>query len=76
MGDESMRSALRKISGINRNLHNTPTLISRFVACKSGATAIEYGLICSLIFLVIVTAVRGVAANTQAMHVKIQNATQ
>ncbi|WP_082385012.1 Flp family type IVb pilin [Brevundimonas sp. AAP58] len=32
-------------------------LIRRFLADERGATAIEYGLICGLIFLVIITAV-------------------
>lgn len=32
-------------------------LIRRFLANERGATAIEYGLICGLIFLVIITAV-------------------
>ena len=33
------------------------TLLDRFLSDESGATAIEYGLIISLIFLVIVSAV-------------------
>lgn len=32
-------------------------LIGRFLADQSGATAVEYGLICALVFLVIVTSV-------------------
>ncbi|MCA3701290.1 Flp family type IVb pilin [Brevundimonas sp.] len=32
-------------------------LIRRFLADESGATAIEYGMICGMIFLVIITAV-------------------
>lgn len=32
-------------------------LIRRFLADEGGATAIEYGLICGMIFLVIITAV-------------------
>jgi pilus assembly protein Flp/PilA len=32
-------------------------LFSRFVKCESGATAIEYGLIASLIGVAIITAV-------------------
>ena len=50
--------------------------IGRFSRCNSGATAIEYGLICSLIFLVIVAGVKGVATQTTIMHTTIQNATQ
>lgn len=34
----------------------------------SGATAIEYGLICALIFLVIVAAVTAFAARSTAMY--------
>jgi pilus assembly protein Flp/PilA len=33
------------------------SLLQRFVSCESGHTAIEYGLIMALIFLVIVGAV-------------------
>jgi Flp pilus assembly pilin Flp len=75
MGDESMRSALGKISGTNRVQNSTPSLLSRFMACNSGATAIEYGLICSMIFLAIVVSVKDVATATVAMHTKIQAAT-
>ncbi len=39
-------------------------LISRFLRNESGATAIEYGLICALIFLAIVTSISALA-NTQ-----------
>ena len=46
-------------------------VISRFLrsfaANESGATAIEYGLICSLIFLVILGSVTAVASGTTAM---------
>jgi pilus assembly protein Flp/PilA len=38
--------------------------VSRFLADARGATAIEYGLICSLIFLVIITAVTTFGSNT------------
>jgi pilus assembly protein Flp/PilA len=48
-------------------------LIRRFGRDESGATAIEYGLICSLIFLAIVSGVQGVANNTLNMYNKIQN---
>jgi pilus assembly protein Flp/PilA len=34
-----------------------PKLISRLAADERGATAIEYGLICSLIFLVVIGAI-------------------
>ena len=39
-------------------------LIGRFLRNESGATAIEYGLICALIFLAIVTSISALA-NTQ-----------
>ena len=39
----------------------------RLLSEEDGATAIEYGLICSLIFLVIVTAVTLYASKTTAM---------
>lgn len=39
-------------------------LIGRFLRNESGATAIEYGLICALIFLAIVTSISAMA-NTQ-----------
>jgi pilus assembly protein Flp/PilA len=48
------------------------SVISRFlrtfVANESGATAIEYGLICSLIVLVILGAMQAVAGGTTAMY--------
>ena len=36
-------------------------LIARFLRDRSGATAIEYGLICLLIFLAVVGALRATA---------------
>jgi pilus assembly protein Flp/PilA len=39
-----------------------------FAADESGATAIEYGLICSLIVLVILAAMQAVAGGTTAMY--------
>jgi pilus assembly protein Flp/PilA len=41
--------------------------LGRFLADQSGATAIEYGLICSLIFLVIITAVTAFGHNTTSL---------
>ena len=46
-------------------------LIGLFMRDESGATAIEYGLICSLIFLAIVSAVNTFASNTDVMYGKI-----
>jgi pilus assembly protein Flp/PilA len=42
-------------------------LIRRFLTDERGATAIEYGLICGLIFLVIITAVTLFASRATAM---------
>ncbi len=41
---------------------------------ESGATAIEYGLICSLIFLVIVTSVSAFGNNTTGIIEKVSAA--
>jgi pilus assembly protein Flp/PilA len=57
-------SAMRVMSRILRS----------FAANESGATAIEYGLICSLIFLVIVSAISAVADGTVAMYAVISSA--
>jgi len=36
-------------------------LIGRFLRNESGATAIEYGLLCALIFLAVVTSISALA---------------
>lgn len=43
-------------------------LIDRFLRDDSGATAIEYGLICALIFLAIITAIGAFTARTGVMY--------
>jgi len=48
--------------------------VSAFLADRRGATAIEYGLICSLIFIVIITAVQAFASNATGMFFHIANA--
>ena len=48
--------------------------MSAFLADERGATAIEYGLICSLIFLVILTAVTSFGNTTSSMITMIGNA--
>ncbi|MGA0601826.1 Flp family type IVb pilin [Caulobacter sp. KR2-114] len=48
--------------------------LKRFWADESGATAIEYGLIISCIFLAVVTAISLFAGNTTAMYGKISTA--
>ena len=45
-----------------------------FVRDESGATAIEYGLIVSLIFLAIVGAVKGYVNSTSEMYSEISSA--
>jgi pilus assembly protein Flp/PilA len=43
-------------------------VIKSFAANESGATALEYGMICSLIVLAILAAVQSVAGGTIAMY--------
>jgi pilus assembly protein Flp/PilA len=43
-------------------------LLRSFAANEGGATAIEYGLICSLIVLAILAAVTAVASGTVSMY--------
>lgn len=50
------------------------TLTDRFARDESGATAIEYGLIVSLIFLAITAAVNGYSNETKNMYSTIQSA--
>jgi len=47
--------------------------LKQFCKDESGTTAIEYGLIMSLIFLAIVGGVRGMANKTVNMYNNIQN---
>jgi len=48
--------------------------LKRFRADESGATAVEYGLICSLIFLAVVPMMTSVADKTITMYGKIEGA--
>ena len=48
--------------------------IRRFLACDSGATAIEYGLIAGLIAVVIITSVTNMGKNVNRKFVTIGNA--
>ena len=50
------------------------TLIRRFLNNESGATAIEYALICGLIFLVIVSSVTLFASRVSGTFAKISSA--
>ncbi len=49
-------------------------LVNDFARDERGATAIEYGLIVSLIFLAITAAVNGYTAETKNMYSDIQSA--
>lgn len=42
--------------------------LSQFRRCDSGSTAIEYGLICGLVFLAIVASVTNFASKTVNMY--------
>lgn len=46
-------------------------LASRFLKNEQGATSIEYGLICSLLFLAIVGAINTFATSTNGMYSNI-----
>jgi pilus assembly protein Flp/PilA len=47
--------------------------ITHFCADESGATAIEYGLLASLIAVVIIAAVRLVGSNLSTMYTNVAN---
>jgi len=49
-------------------------MLTQFFQDERGATAIEYGLICGLIFLAIVTTVLGYGDNLQKLYTKIGDA--
>lgn len=46
-------------------------ILRLFAANESGATSIEYGLICSLIVLVVLVGIQAVAGGTTAMYAVI-----
>ena len=48
--------------------------LNRFATCENGATAIEYGLIASLICVVIIGAVSQVGGNVSIMYANISTA--
>ena len=48
-------------------------LFARFVKCESGATAIEYGLIASLIGVAIITAVEAVGTGITNTFTEVKN---
>jgi pilus assembly protein Flp/PilA len=47
-------------------------LVSRFAKCESGATAIEYGLIASLIGVAIISAVTTTGTKLAGTFTKVQ----
>lgn len=49
-------------------MHVLSRVLRSFAAHESGATAIEYGLICSLIVLAVLAAIQAVAGGTTAMY--------
>lgn len=49
-------------------------VLDRLVTDESGATAIEYGLICSLIVVVIIAAMSDISAATIEMYAQIVGA--
>ena len=49
-------------------------MIKRFLQDEAGVTAIEYGLIASLIFLAVIVAVGSFSTNANAMFDKISAA--
>ncbi len=51
-------------------------LISELIHDEKGATAIEYGMICSLIVLAMLTALQGFAAENKNTWDKVSSATQ
>jgi pilus assembly protein Flp/PilA len=53
---------------------NLTLFLKRFRADESGATAVEYGLICSLIFLAVVPVMGSVADKTINMYGIIEGA--
>jgi pilus assembly protein Flp/PilA len=50
------------------------SLMRRFADDESGATAIEYSLICSLIFMAVVSIMQSVAGKTIDMYAIIEGA--
>ena len=51
-------------------------IMKEFLRNEDGATAIEYGLIVSLIFLAIVASVRAFSENTSGMYTSVSDTLQ
>jgi pilus assembly protein Flp/PilA len=71
-----MQNDPNEIRGLNRVQGRVQSILGGFVRCDKGATSIEYGLICSLIFLAIVASVQGVGTATNGLHTKISTSLQ
>ncbi|OFW98826.1 MAG: hypothetical protein A3E78_13400 [Alphaproteobacteria bacterium RIFCSPHIGHO2_12_FULL_63_12] len=54
-------------------LNESPALVKDFARDERGSTAIEYGLIVSLIFLAITAAVNSFTSKTNVMYSTIQS---
>lgn len=67
MGEAATRAA-------RAALHRARRALRRFPRDRSGATALEYGLICLLIFLAIVSAIRVYTSAAGDMYASITNA--
>lgn len=52
---------------------NMLELIRRITTCDRGATAVEYGLIVSLIVVAVIGSIGNFAGETQAMWNKVSN---
>jgi pilus assembly protein Flp/PilA len=61
----------RAFSVAHDRLQRGLSAVRRLAVCNSGATSIEYGMICALIFLAIITAVTAVASKTSAMFTTV-----
>lgn len=48
--------------------------IRRFAADETGSTAIDYGIMVGMVFLVVVVAIEFVTSETNAMYTQIQKA--
>lgn len=51
-------------------------MLKRFLQDESGATAIEYGLIVTFLFIAIVTAIHYYVDNTHDMYTRISDAVE
>lgn len=76
MGEAGRAGGLSDAAGgcAARRFSTRFSLIGDFLACRSGATAVEYGLIVALIFLVIVASVQLFAANVTTKFNNISTA--